>query len=345
MMSEGHPPHPAGVQHQRIVVISGGVGGAKFVRGLRHALHEGANCAGGGGPAGRPELSVVVNTGDDMWLHGLRICPDLDSVMYALAGVNDTQRGWGRAEETDRVAAELTAYGMGQDWFTLGDLDLATHIARTSMLRDGIGLAEATRRLCARWNLGATLLPATEQEVETIVRVGDGPNDLMHLEEWWVRLRASVPALDFLQRDVAGSRPGPGVLDAIGDADLILIAPSNPVVSVGTILGIPGIADALRAADAPVIGLSPIIGDAPVAGMAAQCLTAVGVEVSAFAVAERFGSRANGGILDGWLVDANDAEALPRLAAIGLKAAAVPLWMSSDEATAEMARRAFELAY
>lgn len=345
----------------RIAVLSGGVGGARFARGVRRwGERTGAQH---GTPA--PALTCIVNTGDDMWLHGLRICPDLDSVLYGLAGVNDTDRGWGRADESETVSEELRAYGVSDGWFTLGDRDLGTHIARTQLLREGLGLAEVTRRLAARWDLGAALLPATEHEVETRVRVapdparsapeaaapqsagapssGETPRDL-HFEEWWVRHRAALPAQRFVHAGAESATPSPGVLEAIRDADVILLAPSNPIVSIGAILAIPGIADAVRAAAAPVVGLSPIIGDAPVLGMAAQCLQTVGAEVSAAGVAELHGPRSRGGLLDGWLIDEEDADAVPRIEAADIRAAAVPLRMRTDDLTADMVRAALDLA-
>ena len=336
-------PHGGTHAPRRITMLSGGVGGAKFARGLRHCLRP-----EGPGRADRdydpPAFTCVVNTGDDMWMHGLRVCPDLDSMMYGLAGVNDTDRGWGRAGESDRVSAELLDYGVGIDWFTLGDLDLATHIARTEMLRAGTGLARVTRELTARWDLGAALLPATEHEVETRVRVGERADETIHFEEWWVRHRAGLPARGFLHHGAEDAAPAPGVLEAIEDAELIILAPSNPVVSIGAILAIPGIRTALRAARAPVIGLSPIIGSTHVLGMASQCLRAVGAEVSAAGVAEHFGSRAHGGLLDGWLVDSRDADSVARVEAAGIRSLAVPLLMDSDPLTADMARAVHDLA-
>ncbi|KQO95941.1 2-phospho-L-lactate transferase [Leifsonia sp. Leaf264] len=323
-----------------MTVLAGGVGGARFTRGLLAHLR-----------AVDPDSSVTViaNTGDDLWLTGLRVCPDLDSIMYTLGGANDDERGWGRMGESERVSAELTAYGVGWPWFTLGDLDLGTHIARSSWLRDGLPLSEATARLAARWNLGATLLPATDDEVETIVTVaGDESADIaiedMHFEEWWVRLRASRPALAFTQRNASVARPAPGVLEAIATADVVLFAPSNPVVSIGTILGIPGIADAVRATSAPVIGVSPIIGGAVLRGMADACLSAIGVETSAVAVARHYGARRDGGLIDGWLVDEVDAEAASALHADGIRSSARPLWFSSVEETAAIAGDALSLA-
>lgn len=324
---------------ESIVVLSGGVGGAKFARGVRHLRRRDDREA----PVSSEPFTCVVNTGDDMWLNGLRVCPDLDSVMYGLAGVNDLSRGWGRAGESERVSAELSAYGVGADWFTLGDLDLATHIARSQLLRAGRGLADITRTLASRWDLGAVLLPATEHEVETRVRVDEGPGTL-HFEEWWVKHRARVPAREFVRAGASAAEPAPGVLAAIEAADLILIAPSNPIVSIGSILAIPGIRKALRTAAAPVVGLSPIIGASHVLGMAAQCLTAVGAEVSAAGVAEHYGARGAGGLLDGWLVDSADAASVPRIEAAGLMCRAVPLLMEDDEHSADMAEAAIALA-
>ncbi|KQQ19964.1 2-phospho-L-lactate transferase [Rathayibacter sp. Leaf299] len=318
----------------RITILAGGVGGARFTSAVRGHLRDLE--AAGGGPS---EITVVANTGDDMWLTGLKVCPDLDSLTYALGGVNDTERGWGRAGESERVSAELTAFGVGWPWFTLGDLDLGTHIARTSMMRDGLTLSEATERITARWPLGVRLLPMSDDDVETHVEVeipGEGVR-LLHFEEWWVRLRASVPARRFVQKGVATARPAPGVLEAIADTDAVLVAPSNPVVSIGTILGVPGIADALRATAAPVVGVSPVIGGAVVRGMADACLAAIGVETLAEAVGLHYGSRSTGGLLDAWLVGEEDAGAVSALEAAGLRTRSVPLWLRDRETSARLA--------
>ena len=254
---------------------------------------------------------MIANTGDDMWLHGVRVCPDLDTLMYTLGGAVHEDQGWGRRDESRRVSDDLPAYGLGWEWFTLGDLDLATHLARTELLRAGLPLSQVTARLAERWQPGVTLLPMTDDEVETHVVVDDGRT--MHFEEWWVRHRAALPARGFVQTNLAAATPAPGVLDAIADADVVVLPPSNPVVSVGTILAIPGIRDALRATAAPVVGVSPIVGGAPVRGMADACLTAIGVETSAVAVAGTTAG-ARTAILDAWLVDERDADARPRAA-------------------------------
>ncbi len=313
----------------KITVLAGGVGGARFVRGLRTLPNT--------------DITVVANTGDDLWLAGLKVCPDLDSIMYSLSGMNDEHRGWGRADESERVSAELTAYGIGWPWFTLGDLDLGTHIARSSLLRDGATLTEATARLTSRFDLGVRLLPVTDDEVPTNVEIVDpatGEVTLIHFEEWWVKHRAAIDARRFVQVGVERSRATDAALAAIGSADVVMFAPSNPVVSIGTILGIPGIVDALVETQAPVVGVSPIIGGSAVRGMADACLHAIGVATSAGAVALHYGSR---NLLDGWLVDEVDEGSLDQLEDAGIRGAAVPLWMTDDIATAHIARAALAL--
>ena len=326
------------VGYVKITVLSGGVGGARFLRGLRHHLREAQPDGMGSTTA---EITAVVNTGDDMWLGSLRVAPDLDSIMYTLAGANDEVRGWGRVGETERVSAELTAYGVGWPWFTLGDLDLGTHIARSHFLRSGLTLSEATARITARWDLGITLLPVTDDEVETQVVTDEGS---MHFQEWWTRHRASLPARRFVQQNVTAANPAPGVLEAIAGADIIVVAPSNPVVSIGTILGIPRMRAALAEASAPIVGVSPIIHGAVVRGMADACLTAIGVATSAEAVALHYGSRRAGGLLDAWLVDETDADSAAALEAVGIAALAVPLWMRDVESSARLAADALSAA-
>ncbi len=319
-----------------VTVLAGGVGGARFVRGLRDEL-SGTDST----------ITVVANTGDDLWLAGLRVCPDLDSLMYTLGGANDEVRGWGRQGESERVSAELEAYGVGWPWFTLGDLDIGTHIARSAMLRDGESLTAATARLASRWDLGVTLLPVTDHEVETHVRITD-PDDGrirdIHFEEWWVRYRAGVTAQRFIQRGVERAVATEETLAAISDADVVLLAPSNPVVSIGTILGIPGVRTALLGTRAPVVGISPIIGGSAVRGMANACLTTIGVEVSAAAVGAHYGARSAGGVLDGWLVDTTDEGSATVLQGSGIAVDGAPLWMTDPNATAALARAALGLA-
>ena len=325
---------------QKITVLAGGVGGARFTRGLLHLLKQTHPLA---------DVTVVVNTGDDLWLNGLRVCPDLDTVMYTLGGGINEEWGWGRADESRRTSAEIAAYGRGWSWFTLGDLDLATHIVRTDLLAGGSTLTEATAFLCERWQPGALLLPMSDDPVETHVRLATDADEhtageLLHFEEWWVRYRARIPVTEFVQVGLERARAGDGVIAAIRDADLVLLPPSNPVVSVGTILAVPGIRDALRTSSAPVVGVSPIIGGHAVRGMADECLRTIGVDTTALAVGLHYGARAAGGLLDGWLVDEADAASLPDLAGAGIRSAAAPLWMRDVTTTAAIAREALALA-
>jgi LPPG:FO 2-phospho-L-lactate transferase len=294
-------------------------------------------------------VTIIVNTGDDAWISGLRVCPDLDSVMYALAGVVDEDRGWGRAGETHRVADELASYDVGWPWFALGDLDIATHIARTSMLRDGLRLTETTEKLCARWNDGdglpARVLPVSDDPVETHVEVDlDGNARLLHFQEWWVRHHAVPPARRFVQTGLEAARATPEVVDTVARASAILVAPSNPVVSIGTILAVPGIREALAASGAPVVGVSPIIGNEPVRGMAAECLEAVGARVSAAGVAELLGAAVSGGLLDGWLIAEEDADQVEEVERLGIACRSIPLWMRNLTTTTTMAEEALDLA-
>lgn len=321
----------------KLTVLSGGVGGARFTRGLLAHLAE---------VAPGSTVTVIANTGDDMWLHGVRVCPDLDTLMYTLGGAVHEEQGWGRREESSRVATDLAAYDVGWDWFTLGDLDLATHLARTQFLREGLTLSAVTDRMSARWGLaehGVRLLPMSDQPVETHVEVDGG---LIHFEEWWVRHRAALPARRFVQVGLESASAAPGVLTAISDADVVLLPPSNPVVSVGTILAVPGVRDALAATAAPVLGVSPIIGGAPVRGMAAECLAAIGVDATAEAVARHYGLRGTSpaGVLDGWLVDTADANTAQVLAADGWRSTATDTLMRDVPSTARIAEHLLALA-
>ncbi len=321
----------------RVTAVSGGIGGARFLRGLLHVL----------GPD--DEVAVVGNTADDIWLFGLKVCPDLDTVMYTLGGGIDDERGWGRQDESWRAKEELAAYGVEPTWFGLGDRDLATHLVRTQMLTAGYSLSTVTTALSARWlaalRPSVRLLPMSDDRVETHVVIDDGTGRrAVHFQEYWVRLRADVPTHDVVVVGQQQAGPAPGVLEAIADCDVLLLPPSNPVVSVGTVLGVPGIGEAVRTTPAPVVGVSPIVGGAAVRGMADPLLRALGVEVSADAVAARYGARSAGGLLDGWLVDTVDAGRTAAVQAAGIRCRAVPLLMRDLDATAAIARAALDLA-
>ncbi|GAA6524526.1 2-phospho-L-lactate transferase [Intrasporangium sp. DVR] len=319
----------------RITALAGGVGGARFIRGLLHHLRRTRADE-------QAQVTVIGNTGDDITLFGLRVCPDLDTILYTLGGGVHEGQGWGRADESHHVATELAALGAVPQWFSLGDKDFATHIYRSQLLGQGMPLSAVTARLAARWGLpeqGVTLLPMTDTPVETHVVVSDGEEQrAIHFQEWWVKHRAAVKADRFIVAGLDEAAPAPGVLEAIRAADVVLLPPSNPVVSIGIILGVPGVRDALRGTRAPVVGVSPLVGGRPVRGHADVCLTTIGVDSTSAAVAGLYAD-----FLDGWLVDSDDVmkqSAGPS----GPVLVRRPLLMSSLDAAADIAGSALDLA-
>ena len=327
-----------GAPQPRIVVLAGGVGGSRFALGVREETRRRADASA----AASDPFTIVVNTGDDLWLSGVRLQPDIDSIVYALAGVNDTHRGWGRAGDSERVNHELQEWGAGWPWFTLGDLDLGTHLARTGWLRDGLTPTQVLERMSRRWPLGARLLPMTDAEVDTQVALRDGTS--MHFQEWWTRHRAALEPVRFDNPGIDAALPAPGVVEAITSADVVLIAPSNPVVSIGPILAVPGIREALREGPGRVVGVSPIIRGRVVRGMADTCLSAIGVETSAPAVAAHYGSRSADGLLDAWLIAEEDAASADTIERLGIRTATAPLWMKDLPTSAAIAAAALATA-
>lgn len=320
----------------QIVSLAGGVGGARFLRGLRDALDADPGLVDS-------HLTVIANTGDDITLFGLRVSPDVDTLLYTLGGDSNDEQGWGRANETFTVQQELKVYGAQPQWFALGDKDLGTHIARSLWLGQGMTSSQITARLARRWGLperNITLLPMTDAPVETHVVVPrEGASVAIHFQEWWVAERAATPVEKFVAVGLELAHAAPGVLEAIREADLVLLPPSNPVVSIGVILGIPGIREALRDTPAPVVGVSPLIGGRPVRGHADACLKAIGVETSSVGVAGLYQD-----FLDAWLVDPQD---LPADASAGpprLVAYDAPLLMGDRASAARLARATLDLA-
>ena len=289
------------------------------------------------------DVTVIVNTGDDIDLYGLRVCPDLDSVTYWLAGVMDRERGWGRAGETFRTLDELRAFDPAGAWFGLGDLDLATHLHRTSVLRSGRSLSAATRSITEALGVQATVLPMTESVVATRVEaVDDVGNSLdLHFQEYWVlrQARDHVKRVRFAGADRA--EPAPGVLRAIADSEAVLLCPSNPIVSIDPILAVPGIGDAVRTRRGRVAGVSPIVRGAPLAGMADRLLPVAGVEVTAAGVAAYYGER---GLLGAWVFDEADAPLEARVRALGLRVSLTDTIMVDDVASERLAGAALEAA-
>ena len=320
----------------RVTALAGGTGAARFLRGL--VRHLEAHVA-------TPQLTIIGNTADDLGVYGLHVSPDLDTVMYTLGGGVHEEQGWGRDGDTFAVQHELAAYGVQPQWFGLGDRDLATHILRTQMLAR-FPLSEVTGVLCRRWfadlPIPTRLLPMSDDRVEThiIVRGSGEERRAIHFQEWWVRHRATIPAERIVIVGIENAEPAPGVLDAIASADVVLLPPSNPVVSIGPILSVPGVREALHTSTAPVVGLSPIIGGRPLRGMADACLTAIGVESSAAGVAGLFVD-----VLDGWLVDDADAGEVEAVAGLGVRCRAMPLLMRDVPSAAAMAEAALGLAF
>lgn len=343
----------------KITVLVGGVGGARFLLGVQRLLglgqfqeasdcgHELTAVSDDGHELTAVsddghELAAVVNIGDDVWMYGVRICPDLDTCMYTLGGGVDPERGWGHRDETWNAKSELAAYGVAPDWFGLGDRDLATHLVRSQMLRANYPLSQVTEALCKRWSPGARLLPASDDRCETHVVVDDpdtGDRRAIHFQEWWVRYRAQIPTHSFAFVGSEKAVAGPGVVEAIAGADIVMLAPSNPVVSIGAILAVPGIRGALRSTSAPVVGYSPIIGGKPLRGMADSCLNTIGVQSTSEAVGRHYGARAATGLLDYWLVAEGDRADVP---GVGVKS--VPLLMTEPQTTAMMVQAGLELA-
>jgi LPPG:FO 2-phospho-L-lactate transferase len=305
-------------------VLAGGVGGARFLRALTAVV-----------PA--EEVVAIVNVGDDLDRFGLRVCPDLDSITYWLGGVVHPEQQWGRADESFVVAAELERFGHSP-WFTLGDRDLAVHVHRTARLREGVPLSVVSTEVARAFGVEVRLLPATDDRVETRVHTDDGRD--LHFQEYWVGERGAPTVARVELAGADDAEPAPGVVEAILAADAVLVAPSNPVVSIGTILAIPAVAAAVRQTRAPVVGLSPIVGGKVVRGMADRLLPSVGAEVSALGVARHYGRE----LLDGFVVDHQDADAIDHIEALGIRSAAVDSLLDDIEVAATAARAVLDLA-
>jgi LPPG:FO 2-phospho-L-lactate transferase len=314
----------------QIVALAGGIGAGKFLRGVDRAFPG--------------ELAtVVVNTGDDIQIHGLHVSPDVDSVCYWLAGLMDRERGWGRAGETFNAMEAMRSSGAIDAWFNLGDRDLATNVLRTQLLREGRTLSEATVAIRDQLlGLAIDVRPMTDDQVTTRIEVSDPMGELLdlHFQEYWVKRHAADPVKAIRFDGIERATPAPGVLDAIASAEVLLICPSNPVVSIGPILAVPGISDAVAARRDPVVGVSPIVGGAPLAGMADKLMPVAGLEVSALGAA-----RAYRDLLTGWVIDERDRESAPRIEdELGLRVAVTDTVMRDDEVAAAVARTAIELA-
>jgi LPPG:FO 2-phospho-L-lactate transferase len=304
-----------------LVALTGGTGGAKLVQGLSCEIDA-------------EQLAIICNTGDDFVLHGLHISPDLDTIAYTLGGVADAARGWGIEGDTFAALEWLGKYG-GETWFKLGDRDLATHIMRTRMLREGLTLAQATEKIAAALGVKAALLPMSDQKVETRIQTPEGE---ISFQEYFVKRRWAVEVNGVSYAGAAASRPAPGVLDAIRAATAVIVCPSNPVTSIGPILAVPGIRRALKETAARVVGISPIIQGAAVSGPADKLMAATDMEASSFGVAEAYED-----FLDLFVVASEDRNDRTRIEALGVKTAEKPIRMNSLDDKRRLARELLEL--
>lgn len=306
----------------KTVLLAGGTGGAKLAHGLQQVLAPG-------------ELSVIVNVGDDTERHGLLICPDLDTILYTLAGVADPQQGWGVAGDTHTAMAMLERYGE-ETWFRIGDADLATHLHRAGLMREGASLTDATASMAAALVVPSRLLPASDEAVRTVIETDAGPIDF---QTYFVRNRQAdaVRGLRFDGADAA--QPTAAALAAIAEAQLIVIGPSNPLVSIGPILAIGGYREALEQASVPRIGVSGIVAGRALRGPADRMLATLGHEATARGVAALYA-----GLIDRFVIDEADAELAPQIAELGMQPVVLPTVMHSDQDRAQLARAIVALA-
>ena len=310
----------------RVTALAGGIGAGKFLRGLVRVVPP-------------HDVTAIVNTADDVRMHGLHVSPDLDSVIYWLGDVFDRERGWGRRGETFRATEELSSFDPEAAWFNLGDLDLATHLFRTRRLTEGATLSETMRAITARFGVRTRVLPMSDDPVTTRVTVlVHGEEVDLHFQEYWVRRRAKDEVKHLRYAGAERARPGPGVLEAITEADAVVICPSNPVASIGPILAVLGIRDALAARRAHVVGISGIVGGAPLAGMADKLMPAVGVEVTAAGAADCYR-----GLLGAWVIDDADRSLAPRIEGSGIRVGVTDTIMRDDAAAEALARFALDL--
>jgi LPPG:FO 2-phospho-L-lactate transferase len=311
-----------------IVALAGGVGAGKFLRGLVRVVDP-------------EEVTVIVNTADDVTLHGLHISPDVDSVTYWLAGVADRDRGWGRAGESFRVMEALKELG-GEAWFGLGDLDLATHLLRTDLLRGGDTLSEATEKVSERFGLRSRILPMSDDPVTTRIEAVDESGRALdlHFQEYWVAREARDEVKTVRYEGADQARPAPGVVEAIHEAEVVMVCPSNPVASIRPILSLRPIAEELRHRRDRSVGVSPIVAGAPLRGMADRLMPAVGMELSAFGAAAAYQ-----GLVSAFVIDERDAALADRIRSdLGMRVVVVDTVMVDDSTAERLARAALDLA-
>jgi len=305
----------------KVVLLAGGTGGAKLAHGFQQVLPPG-------------DLTVIVNVGDDTEAFGLLVCPDIDTVLYTLAGLADREQGWGVAQDTATALRMLARYGE-ETWFHIGDADLATHVHRAHLLGRGMGLTDVTAQMATALGVPSHLVPATDDRLRTVLETDAGELDF---QDYFVRRHQTDVVRGLRFAGAAAATPSPAALAAIADAELVLIGPSNPLVSIGPILAIPGMREALLAAQAPRIGVSGIIAGEALRGPADRMLGSLGHEVSARGVARLYA-----GLLDRFVIDTADAELAPAIAELGMEPVVLPTVMSTDADRASLAAALVEL--
>ena len=304
-----------------ITALAGGVGAARFLQGLVNLV-----------PA--EDLTVIVNTGDDIELYGLHVSPDIDIVMYTLAGIVDEEKGWGIKKDTFHCLNMLQGYGY-KTWFNLGDKDLATNIHRTSLIKNGLSLSQATTSLTQAVGLKTRIIPMTDEKFKTIIVTDSGK---MHFQEYLVKRCAQDKVVNIEFEGVEKAHPAPDVLDSILDSNGIIVCPSNPIVSIGTILSIKGVRDALRQTKAKTVAISPIVGGVPVKGPADKLMRGLRKEVSAYGVANLYKD-----FLDAFIIDNVDVEEKRRIEALGIQVAVINTVMRNQQDKVQLAKAALKM--
>ncbi len=302
------------------MALAGGVGAARLLSGLLEIEpHE--------------DITVIVNTGDDFRWMGLYVCPDLDTVTYTLSGRSNPETGWGIKGDTFHCLSRLQELG-GEAWFRIGDLDLATHLYRTELMRNGHSLSGATAAICARHGIRCLILPMSDSPIPTLVHTEEG---VLEFQDYFVRRKCEPRVHGFTFQDVEQSRPAPGVLEALSSADIIIVCPSNPFISIGPILAVPGVRDGLVHAAATVVAVSPVINGRAVKGPTTTLMHHLGHEVSAAGVASLYAE-----FLDAFVLDKRDVSLCGRISELGLEACTANTMMDSLQASVDLAKAVIE---
>lgn len=305
-----------------LTLISGGTGSVKLLRGLKHATSE--------------DLTIIANVGDNFWFHGLYITPDIDIVLYSLAGILDEAKGWGIRDDSFTFLNQLEKYG-GDSWFHVGDRDLAAHILRTEMMKHGVNLSDIVATLSEKLGVKDNVLPATNQHMETRIQTDNGE---MHLQEYWVKRQAKDSVLGVRYADSASAEPAPGVTEAIADSSGVILCPANPVTSIGPTIAIKKIRSALEEFNGPKIAVSPFIGDAPISGPAGKLMSSLGIKTSPIGVAKLYSS-----FLDTLVIDKTDSALKDAIESLNIGVELAGIMMNNREDEGKLAKFVLSLIH